>query len=51
MKYEIKTDCFAYNSEKNECYALKELSCKQKNCPFYKTKEQVGDYECWMKNN
>lgn len=30
----IKKDCFAYDNKKNECLALKDLSCR--NCPFYK---------------
>lgn len=51
MNYELKTDCFAYSKKNNECRALKELYCEKENCPFYKTKEQVGDYRCWIQNN
>lgn len=55
---EIKTDCFAYNEIITElkdgsqnivgktCSALNELFCKNKECRFYKTKEQyIKDME------
>lgn len=39
----IKTNCFAFNKEKFECTALTELYCENKNCKFYKTKEQLRE--------
>lgn len=39
----IETECFAFDKEKFECAALKELYCKDKNCKFYKTKEQLRE--------
>lgn len=34
----IKTDCFAYNAEKKECNACRDLNCR--NCKFYKEKSK-----------
>ena len=36
----IKTDCFAYQSQKHSCSALKQLYCKKGKCAFYKPIEQ-----------
>ena len=36
----VKTDCFGYSEEKNDCKALRELYCKREKCKFYKTKAQ-----------
>ena len=36
----IKTDCFAWNSDKCCCNALSDLMCKRGGCPFYKTVAQ-----------
>lgn len=33
-----RTDCFAYDSRKNQCTALTVSSCA--DCPFYKSAEQ-----------
>jgi hypothetical protein len=42
---EIKKDCFAYNEEKRECAALKELYCYNEECKFYKTHQKLmNDY-------
>ena len=38
----IKTDCFAFDKEKQECKCLKELYCDKENCKFYKSKEEIG---------
>jgi hypothetical protein len=37
---EVKKDCFAYNDEKTECKALKDLNCT--DCKFYKVKKSIG---------
>lgn len=37
----VKTDCFAYNKEKEECNCLNKLYCINENCKFYKTREQI----------
>jgi len=34
----VKTDCFGYRC--GECGVLYELVCKDKNCSFYKTREE-----------
>lgn len=34
----LKDDCFAYDKDKRECKALKELVCLTKKCSFYKPK-------------
>lgn len=39
----IKKDCFAYNDEKNECNACKDLKCQ--NCAFYKEKGKIEQQE------
>ena len=36
-----KLDCFAYDREKNECKALVKLVCENRECRFYKTREQM----------
>lgn len=36
-----RTDCFAYDSRKNQCTALTVSSCA--DCPFYKSAEQETD--------
>lgn len=36
----IKNDCFAFKGSRHNCRALTELLCKNKDCKFYKTKEQ-----------
>ena len=39
----VKEDCFAFKTFRNgikTCAVLKELLCKQKECPFYKTTEE-----------
>lgn len=41
---EVKEDCFAYQIIK--CSALKVMCCRDKKCPFYKTKEQIKQEEC-----
>lgn len=37
---EEKTNCFAYNVERHCCNVLTELVCHNKECKFYKTREQ-----------
>ena len=37
-EYDVKKDCVFY--QKNECYALAELVCKNKKCTFYKKNER-----------
>lgn len=38
------TNCFGYKN--NKCVILKEMICKHKKCPFYKTEEQyIADKE------
>lgn len=32
----VRTDCFAYNREQNDCDAFTEMFCKNKECKFYK---------------
>lgn len=32
----VKSDCFAYNKEQNDCNAFIEMFCKYKECKFYK---------------
>ena len=34
-----KVDCFAYRSN-NSCGVLREMICKKKSCPFYKTRSE-----------
>lgn len=41
----LKTDCFAYNSEKNRCNALSEFVCTYKNCSFYRNKTEIDTKE------
>ena len=36
----VQSECFAYNKDKHNCNALKELVCKKQKCPFYKHKDQ-----------
>ena len=36
----VMKDCFAYNSEKKDCNALKALYCKYERCKFYKPKKK-----------
>jgi hypothetical protein len=38
----IREDCFAYNSELNECNCLTTLVCKKKDCSFYTNREEVS---------
>ena len=38
----MKTDCFAYKNER-KCLALNELVCKNRECRFFKTKEQFNE--------
>lgn len=33
-----KKDCFAYNEEKDECNACKDLKCNE--CAFYREKQE-----------
>lgn len=46
-----KTDCFAYKPgqqiprRKAECTALERLYCKEGECRFYKSREDVEDDE------
>lgn len=40
----MKTDCFAYYVDGKgygQCYILKKNVCAKKDCPFYKTNEQL----------
>lgn len=37
-----KKDCFAYNSDKDSCNALKQLYCKSEKCSFYKPRNKSG---------
>lgn len=39
----VKLDCFAYDKDKIECKYLKRLYCENKNCNFYKTREQIRE--------
>lgn len=32
-----KTDCFAYDEEHKDCFALNQLYCKGEKCAFYKS--------------
>lgn len=34
----VAKDCFAYDTQKNGCIALKELYCAKEKCNFYKRK-------------
>ena len=36
----IKEDCFAFTGSRHDCRALTELICKNKDCKFYKTKQE-----------
>jgi len=37
----IKTDCFAYDTEKQSCKALNQLYCKHESeCRFYKNEKR-----------
>lgn len=36
MSNGVKKDCFAYDSERNNCKALNALYCGKENCNFYK---------------
>lgn len=38
---DVNTDCFAYDSEKKECKALKETFCRTEDCVFYKSEHQA----------
>ena len=40
QKFEVQTDCFAYDRMKNGCKALRALYCANEKCRFYKTKQQ-----------
>lgn len=35
----IKTDCFGYDKEKQDCTVMTELICMNKKCSFYKPRE------------
>lgn len=48
MKGKTNIDCFAYDSNKNECRALKNLECENKDCKFYKSKNSVK-FNCVFK--
>lgn len=42
---EIKRTCFAYDTDKNKCKALKCLYCgiqKEPECTFYKNKDSIS---------
>lgn len=48
QKFEIKTDCRAYETNKAgepDCGALTEMMCTYKDCPFYKTEEQYKEQQ------
>lgn len=32
----VRTDCFAYNKEQDDCSAFTEMFCKYKECKFFK---------------
>ena len=32
----VRTDCFAYNKEQDDCNAFTEMFCKYKECKFFK---------------
>lgn len=38
----MKTDCFAYHQSGKKCLILIENVCVNRDCPFYKTKEQYS---------
>lgn len=41
---EVKRDCFAYRKTKKDeqCNVLLKLYCREENCKFYKTEEQLN---------
>lgn len=40
---EARKDCFAFDSEYNECTALEHVYCKKMDCKFYKTEQQLRE--------
>lgn len=44
----IENDCFAYDA--GECSVLCEMLCSYRNCPFYKTDEQLKEERRKAKN-
>ena len=38
-----KRDCFAYLKDKERCRILTELVCAERDCSFYKTKDQFNE--------
>lgn len=41
MKHQEETTCFAYRDK--GCAILKEMICKEKACPFFKTEAQFQE--------
>lgn len=39
----IQQDCFGYVISRNECKCLKNLVCRSKKCPFYKSEKQYNE--------
>ena len=37
-----RTDCFAYDSNRGECTALREIQCQSGRCKFYKSNKNTG---------
>lgn len=35
----VKADCFAYDKYERDCTVMTELICMNRNCSFYKPKE------------
>ena len=46
MSGKYKHDCFAFrqaNAHRCRCAILTEMICKEKECPFYKTKQKFEE--------
>lgn len=39
----VKRDCFAFNANKSDCTALKQLYCRWGKCSFYKKQKIKSD--------
>ena len=54
-KYMIQEDCFAINHNLTDCRCLSKLYCKNCDCNFYKSKDELDwqniEYEIRMYDN
>ena len=40
---DVKTDCFGYNPRAKRCTIMTETICEDRNCSFYKTREEYAE--------